>query len=184
MRCEWVDSDLDMIDYHDKEWGKPVYDVQKLFEMLCLEGMQAGLSWKTVLKKRDFYRQAFYDFDIEKVAMMHEKQIDHLMQNKNLIRNRLKLLSIINNARAWQQLSQKQSMVDALWQFVDHKTQVGDYAVYHDIPSATHVSKSMSIWLKKNGFKFVGEVICYAFMQAVGMVNNHTRKCYLYHCKA
>ncbi len=158
-RCHWVNLANPLyVDYHDKEWGVPIYDDQKLFEMLCLEGAQAGLSWETVLNKRENYRKAFMNFDPVKVSKFTEKQVEKLMNNAGIIRNRLKINSVIINAKAYLQLKKEGlSFNDYLWSFKDADT--------------------MSKDLKKHGFKFVGATICYAFMQAVGMVNDHDKGC-------
>ena len=175
-RCAWVGDDHDMIHYHDCEWGKPVYDAQKLFELLCLEGAQAGLSWKAILKKRQAYQQAFYQFNIKRVAAIADEQIDSLLQSDSgIVRNRMKINSVVNNAQCWLKLANSASVVDLLWQFADGKP--SKHKQHSDIPVSTQKSKQMSQFLKANGFKFVGEIICYSFMQASGMVNDHIMSC-------
>ncbi len=180
-RCPWADSNKQMQAYHDYEWGIAVYDEQRLFEFLCLEGAQAGLSWQTILKRRENYRNSFYNFEIAKVVQMTEHDVERLMQDPGLIRNRLKMNSVINNARQWLKLSQTLSMVDALWQFAP-KTQV-IYSTTDKVPAFIHESMLMSKWLKSQGFTFVGKTICYAFMQATGMVNDHLASCFVRHSK-
>ncbi|WP_440615505.1 DNA-3-methyladenine glycosylase I [Cysteiniphilum sp. 6C5] len=181
MRCPWANSSLQMQDYHDHEWGVPLYDEQKLFEFLCLEGAQAGLSWQTILKRRENYRRAFYGFQIDKVAHMTADDVETLMQNTAIIRNRLKIKSVINNAKAWLKLSKAHSMVDTLWQFAPKQVIV--YTEHEAIPAFTEESKKMSKWLKSQGFSFVGPTICYAFMQATGMVNDHLKSCFVFNAK-
>ena len=163
-RCGWCTADPIYIEYHDKEWGRPVHDDRLLFEFLILEGVQAGLSWLTVLKKRENYRQAFNHFDAAKIARYDDEKIKKLLNNEGIIRNRLKIVSSVANAKAFLAVRKEFGTFDKyIWQFVDGKT--------------------MSRELKKRGFTFVGPTICYAFMQAVGMVNDHTMDCY-YYCKA
>lgn len=183
-RCQWSTSDPLYIAYHDEEWGRPVYDDQQLFELLMLEGMQAGLSWITILKKRDNYRKAFYKFNPKKMAKMTEDDIERLMQNEGIIRHRGKIAALISNAQAYLDL-QKQGInfSDWLWQFVDHKPILNHFKTLQDIPAQTELSQAMSKQLKKAGFKFCGPTICYAFMQAAGMVNDHTQDCFLYQKK-
>lgn len=181
-RCAWVPANNELyIQYHDQEWGIPVYDDRKLFEMIILEGAQAGLSWITVLKKREAYRQAFDNFDPEKVANYDEKKIAELLENPGIIRNRLKVNSTVTNAKAMLEIKQQgQSFSDYLWQFVDGKPIVNAWTTFEQVPVSTKESDAMSKHLKKCGFKFVGTTICYAFMQAVGMVNDHTTDCFCY----
>lgn len=179
-RCDWGVQPEIMIDYHDNEWGRPVRDEQKLFEFLCLEGAQAGLSWVTILKRREGYRRVFHQFNIEKVAKMDNDTIQLLLQDQSIIRNKLKIHSVINNARAWLKLSSSASMVDQLWEFVGGAPIKNHFQAMPDIPSTTKISDTMSKWLKNKGLSFVGSTICYAFMQATGMVNDHIKGCYLY----
>ncbi|WP_395946281.1 DNA-3-methyladenine glycosylase I [Caedibacter taeniospiralis] len=180
-RCPWADSNAEMQAYHDHEWGIAVYDEQRLFEFLCLEGAQAGLSWQTILKRRENYRSAFYNFEIAKVVQMTEHDIERLMLDVGIIRNRLKINSVINNARQWLKLSKTLSMVETLWQFSPK-----DKVIYHaanEVPVSTRESIAMSKWLKSQGFSFVGPTICYALMQATGMVNDHLASCFVRHSK-
>ncbi len=177
-RCHWCgDSDI-YIKYHDEEWGKPQFDSQKLFEKICLEGQQAGLSWITVLKKREAYRQAFYQFVPEKIAQMREQDIDTLMQNPQLIRHRAKLEAIVKNAKAYLNMQSKgEDFSQFIWAFVDGKPQINNVPNIDSIPSKTDISKTMSKALKKRGFVFVGETTCYAFMQSMGLVDDHLNDC-------
>lgn len=179
-RCPWAGKDPIMQDYHDHEWGRPIYDATKLFEFLCLEGAQAGLSWMTILKRRDGYRKAFYQFDIKKVAAISNTEVQILQNNQDIIRNRLKIKSVINNAQQWLKLSKEMSVSSRLWQFVGGAPVHNDFQEISAVPTGTAASKAMSQWLKKQGFSFVGDTICYAFMQATGMVNDHLHSCYLY----
>lgn len=176
--CTWaLKTELER-EYHDKEWGIPVYDDQKLFEFLTLEGAQAGLSWLIVLKRRDAYYQAFAGYDIENLAKQDESFIEHVLQNYDVIKHRGKITSVLNNARATQALQQEfGSLSNALWQFVDHQPLVNHWQSMSEVPASTELSKAMSRFLKKRGFKFVGETICYSFMQAVGMINDHLVDC-------
>lgn len=181
-RCSWVTEDPRYIKYHDDEWGKPVYNDRLLFEMLSLEGAQAGLSWLTILKRRENYLKVFDQFDPEKVSMYDEKKIKQLMENEGIIRNELKIRSVINNAQAFLKIRDKfGSFSNYLWQFVDGKPILNNWKSYKEVPSSTIESVQLSKDLKKRGFKFVGPIICYAFMQAVGLVNDHTKDCFLYH---
>lgn len=169
-RCRWVGENTLYQDYHDKEWGKPEYDARKLFEQLCLEGQQAGLAWITVLKKRAHYRAAFFDFEPEKIAAMSEADIECRMQNAGLIRHRAKLNAIVKNARAFLAMNAAgEDFVDFIWSFAQEKNR-------HDETAAKRMSKA----LKKRGFVFVGETTCYAFMQAVGLVDDHEAGCFLH----
>ncbi len=180
-RCWWPGSDPLYIEYHDKEWGVPIHDDRLLFEFLCLEGQQAGLSWITILKKREHYRKCFKNFEIDKVARLTDKTIEKHLLDTGLVRNRLKLYSIRTNAKATQ-LVQKEfgSFNDYIWSFVDGKTIDGKRRSAKDVPASTTESDAMSKDLKKRGFKFVGSTICYAFMQAAGLVNDHTSNCFRY----
>ncbi len=181
IRCQWVTDDPLYIDYHDKQWGVPVRDDQTLFEMLMLEGQQAGLSWLTVLKKRPRYRQQFANFSIQAVAAYTEQDLQRLLQDPGLIRNRRKLIAIVQNAKAAQRLLKSQvSLHDYLWSFVDGQPIIHAWQSHDQVPVMSAESKSMSIALKKIGFSFVGPTICYAFMQAVGMVWDHTVDCCCY----
>lgn len=180
-RCKWCGTDPLYIKYHDEEWGVPVHDDQKLFEMLILEGAQAGLSWITVLKKRENYRKAFNDFDVLKVSRYSEKKIAKLLENPGIIRNRLKVNSTVTNAKAFLEVQKEFESFDKyIWQFVEHKPIVNKFKSLKELPAFSEISDMMSKDLKKRGFKFVGSTICYAFMQATGMVNDHTIDCFRY----
>ncbi len=180
VRCAWVGNDPLYIDYHDNEWGIAVHDDRKLFEMLCLEGAQAGLSWITVLKKRQHYRQVFDHFDPARIAAYDDSKREQLLSDPGIIRNKLKVNAFIVNAQCYLEISERQSFSDYLWQFVDGETVINRWQTLADIPVTTAQSDAMSKQLKKDGFKFVGSTICYAFMQAVGMVNDHTTDCFCY----
>lgn len=181
-RCAWVNDDPLYIEYHDKEWGKPVFDDLKLFEFIILEGMQAGLSWITILKKRENYRKAFDNFNPSKIAKYSPEKIEKLLQNPGIIRNRLKVNAIVQNAQAYLNLLETQkSFSDFLWQFVDGQPIKNNWRTHEEIPVTCEQAKAMTKALKKRGFKFVGDTICYAFMQAVGMVDDHTQDCFCYH---
>lgn len=176
-RCHWCGTDPLYVGYHDTEWGKPNFDDRYLFAMLCLEGMQAGLSWITVLRKRAHYYQVFDNFDPVKIAQFDTKKVDNLMQDAGIIRHRGKIEAIINNANAYLYVTQHQTFSEYLWAMVDNQIQVHCPKNFTDIPTRTKVSDKMAKQLKKDGFKFVGTTICYAFMQAVGMVNDHVKDC-------
>ncbi|PJG82054.1 DNA-3-methyladenine glycosylase I [Caviibacterium pharyngocola] len=177
-RCPWAGDLPIYVNYHDTEWGKPQYDSIKLFEKLCLEGQQAGLSWITVLKKRENYRQAFFHFDPHKIAQMSETDIDELMQNAGLICHRAKLAAIVTNARAYLAMEKcGENFSDFIWSFVNHQPQINDVPNLAAIPSKTAVSAALSKALKKKGFVFVGETTCYAFMQSMGLVDDHLNDC-------
>jgi DNA-3-methyladenine glycosylase I len=180
-RCSWSNSNPLYIDYHDHEWARPIHDHIQLFELLMLEGMQAGLSWITILKKRDNYRQVFHQFNPQKIALMTSADVDELMQNEGIVRHRKKIEAIISNATIFLDLKkQKINFSDWLWEIVNHKPIVNHFKTTQEIPAQTELSQAMSKQLKKAGFKFVGPTICYAFMQAAGMVNDHTTDCFLY----
>ncbi|MFK3659568.1 DNA-3-methyladenine glycosylase I [Scandinavium sp. NPDC088450] len=180
-RCGWVSQDPLYIAYHDSEWGVPQRDNQQLFEMICLEGQQAGLSWITVLKKRENYREAFHHFDPVKVAAMTEEDVEKLVQNAGIIRHRGKIQAIIGNAKAFLEMEAKgESFNDFVWSFVDNQPQQNRVAALSDIPVSTPASDALSKALKKRGFKFVGSTICYSFMQACGLVNDHVSTCFCY----
>lgn len=169
------------IDYHDNEWGRPVHDDCKLFEMLILEGVQAGLSWITVLKKREAYQKAFDGFDPYKVALYNDAKIEELMKNEGIIRNRLKINAAVNNAKLFLEIIEKYGSFDKfIWEYVDYKPIIGHWDTVEDTPVTTAVSDKISKDLKKMGFKFVGSVIIYSFMQATGMVNDHFKGCFVY----
>lgn len=181
IRCGWAGDTPIYTDYHDNEWGQPVHDDGKLFEMLILETMQAGLSWITVLKKREAYRKAFDGFDPYKIALYDDKKFYQLMQNKGIIRNRLKINSVINNARVFLEIKDKYGSFDKLiWDYVDYTPIVGHWEKIEDVPATTSLSDKISKDLKNMGFKFVGSTTIYAFMQAIGMVNDHLTKCFVY----
>lgn len=180
-RCQWCGNDPLYIDYHDNEWGVPIHDDQLLFEFLVLEGAQAGLSWLTILKKRENYKKAFDAFDPKIVAKYTQTDIERLMADAGIVRNRLKIESAIKNAQGVLKIQEEFGSFDAyLWHYVqDHPIQ-NVWRSIKDIPAETEISKQMSKDLKKRGFNFVGPTICYAFMQAVGMVNDHTTDCFRY----
>jgi DNA-3-methyladenine glycosylase I len=178
-RCAWVSADPLVESYHDEEWGTPVHDDRLLFEALTLQGAQAGLSWTTVLKKRDGYRVAFDHFDIVKVARYDNEKIEELMQDSRIIKNRRKIESAIGNARAILEVQKEFGSFDSyLWGFVGAKAIQGERKSLKEIPAATTESKLMSDDLSSRGFRFVGPIICYALMQAVGIVNDHTADCF------
>jgi len=180
LRCAWVTDDPVYIEYHDNEWGKAVHDDRKLFEFLLLEGFQAGLSWITILKKRDNFRLAFDDFDYNKIALYDDKKREELLQNPGIIRNRLKIASATTNAIAYQKVQEEFGSFNTyIWNFVNAKTIINKFNTIRDIPAKTELSDIISKDLKKRGFKFVGSTIVYAFMQAVGMVDDHIQSCYL-----
>lgn len=180
-RCEWAKtSDLDA-EYHDKEWGVLSTDDRHLFEMLILEGAQAGLSWSTILKKRDNYRQAYYGFDPERIARFTKKSVGRLLGDPGIVRNRLKVEASIQNAKAFLEVQDEYgSFSEFAWSFVGGEPIVNRWRNHRDIPAETFESQNMSKALKKKGFKFVGPTICYAFMQSVGMVNDHEVGCFRY----
>lgn len=179
-RCAWVTKDSLYIQYHDEEWGRPCYDDQRLFEMLSLEGAQAGLSWITILKRRENYRKAFANFNVEAVSQYGEDNVQLLLQNDGIIRNKLKIRSVITNAQAILKIQAEfGSFSTYIWQFVHGSPQQNHWNTATDVPASTDTSEQMSKDLKKRGFKFVGPTICYAFMQATGMVNDHTVDCFL-----
>ncbi len=182
VRCGWCGADPLYVDYHDSEWGVPVYDDRKLFEFLVLEGAQAGLSWITILRKREAYRRAFDDFEVEKVARYTEKKVAKLLQDEGIVRNRLKVESAVKNARAFLELKEEfDTFSDYQWRFVDGRPVVNRFKSLKEIPPRTAVSDAMSKDLKKRGFSFVGSTIIYAHMQAVGMVNDHLVDCFRHH---
>jgi len=178
-RCAWCSSDPQYVAYHDEEWGVPLHNDRRLFEMLILEGTQAGLSWLTILRKRDNYREAFDNFDARRIASYGKEDIDRLMQNTGIVRNRLKIEASVKNARGFLQLLEEYpSFTSYLWRYVDDVPVQNRWHSIGEIPSQTRVSEQMSRDLKNHGFNFVGPTICYAFMQAVGMVNDHTVDCF------
>ena len=177
-RCAWVpEADPDYVAYHDDEWGVPSQDERHLFEMLTLEGAQAGLSWSTILRKREGYRKAFADFDAAKVARFSDTKVERLLADPGIVRNRLKVESTVSNARCVLELD---SLSDYIWSFVDGEPKVNRFRKLSELPAETAESKAMSKDLKKRGFRFVGPTVCYAFMQACGLVNDHTVDCFRY----
>lgn len=178
-RCPWCEKEAIYRDYHDQEWGRPLHDDHMLFEFLVLEGAQAGLSWITILKRRPEYRRAFCHFNPYKVAQFNETDVEMLMENKGIIRNRLKIKSAIQNAKAFLKVQKEFSTFDAyIWSFVDGTPIVNNYQTLAEVPAQTDLSVSISKDLKKRGFNFVGPTIMYAFMQATGMVNDHLIDCF------
>jgi len=178
-RCGWSGDDPLYQQYHDVEWGMPNFDDRQLFEFLLLEGAQAGLAWITVLKKREGYRKAFSQFDPLRIARYDKRRLERLLQNPNIIRNRLKVESAVSNARAYLSiLETHDSFADYIWQFVDHQPVQNRFRSMKQVPANTPVSDAMSRQLKKDGFRFVGTTICYAYMQATGMVNDHLVSCF------
>lgn len=177
-RCPWCGEDPLYQHYHDTVWGRPVYDDQELFEKLCLDGQQAGLSWITILRKQDTYRDAYDGFDAEKIVEYGDDKIANLLSNPGVIRNRLKVNSIIKNARGFIAFQDEpQTFSEFLWSFVEHQPTQNNFLSMSEVPVFTEASEKMSKALKKRGFTFVGPTICYAFMQAVGMVNDHLIAC-------
>tara|TARA_E500000178_G_scaffold354147_1_gene422155 strand:+ start:433 stop:1011 length:579 start_codon:yes stop_codon:yes gene_type:complete len=178
-RCSWCLGDPLYIKYHDLEWGKPVYEDQKLFEFLILETFQAGLSWITILRKRENFREAFDNFDYLKVASFNTEKLELLMQNKGIIRNRLKIYAAMNNAQAFLEvIRQEKSFSNYIWQFVEGKPIQNQYRSMEEIPAYTPLAEKISKDLKQKGFKFVGPTVIYAHMQATGMVNDHVMSCF------
>lgn len=178
-RCAWTTTDPLYLKYHDEEWGTPVHDDRKLFEMLILEGAQAGLSWITILRKRENYLKAFDNLDAKKIAKYDSKKVAQLLQNEGIIRNKLKVNAAIQNAKLFLEVQKEFGSFDKyIWQFVGRKPVKNKWETIKEVPPKTKESDAMSKDLKKRGFKFVGSTICYAFMQAVGMVNDHTVDCF------
>lgn len=181
LRCGWVTLDPLYLDYHDHEWGRPIYDDRRLFEFLILEGAQAGLNWLTVLKKRSHYRQVFFQFDPKKIAGLTDYDVEKLMLDPGIIRNRLKIHATIQNARSYlDMLSEVGSLSDYLWRFVEGKPIQNHWQTLSEVPASTPLSDKISRDLKRRGFKFVGSTICYAYMQAVGLVDDHLATCFCY----
>ena len=179
IRCPWVNDDSLMIQYHDIEWGVPIHDNRLLFEFLILEGAQAGLSWTTILRKRKNYQMAFDNFEPDIIAVYNEQKIEELRQDQGIVRNKLKIKSAVSNAQAFMKIQEEYGSFDSyIWKFVGGKPIQNEWKDLTEIPSSTAESEAMSSDLKKNGFKFIGPTICYAFMQAVGMVNDHTVDCF------
>jgi DNA-3-methyladenine glycosylase I len=181
-RCEWAESDdALLVAYHDEEWGTPSHDDRFLFELLTLQGAQAGLSWRTILHKREGYRSAFQQFDAARVARYNARKVDALLSDRAIVRNRLKVESAVNNARRLLEVQGEFGTFDAyIWQFVDGIPIVGHRRTLGELPSETHESKAMGNDLKRRGFRFVGSTVCYAFMQAAGLVNDHVTSCFRY----
>jgi DNA-3-methyladenine glycosylase I len=180
IRCGWAKGELDVL-YHDTEWGVPVHDDRVLFEFLTLEGAQAGLSWSTILKKREGYRMAFADWDVAKIAKFTEKEEQVLRGNAEIVRNKLKISSTVTNARAFLKVQKEFGSFDKyLWHFGHGKPVVNQWNSLKDLPASSPVSDALSKDLKRRDFRFIGTTICYAFMQAVGMVNDHTKECFRY----
>jgi len=181
VRCPWAGTDPIMVEYHDKEWGVPVHDDGKLFEMLVLEGAQAGLSWSTILKRREGYRKAFDNFDAVKISKYNSKKKKELLKNKGIIRNKLKVDAAVINAKRFLDVQKEVGSFDKyIWQFVNYKIIKSKFEKLSDYHAITKESDEMSKDLKKRGFKFVGSTICYAFMQSVGIVNDHAINCFRY----
>ena len=180
-RCTWVGSNALVQEYHDTEWGVPAHDDRLLFEFLILEGAQSGLSWTTILKKREGYKKAFDNFEAKKIAYYSEKKINNLLSNTEIVRNKLKINAAVINAKIFLEIQNEFGCFDAyIWQFVNGETIHNSWVKQPQVPVSTADSDEMSKDLKKRGFKFVGTTICYAFMQAVGMVNDHTIDCFRY----
>ena len=180
-RCEWSKRDELMREYHDREWGTPVHDDRKLFEFLLLEGAQAGLSWLTILRRRENYRKAFAGFAVEKIARYTARKKTALLEDTGIIRNRLKIESTVNNAKLFLKIQEEYGSFDVyIWQFVQGAPIVNAWRSLREIPAKTKESEALSRDLQKRGFRFVGPTICYALMQAVGMVNDHTVDCFRY----
>ena len=178
-RCHWAHGDDLLRDYHDAEWGVPLHDDNALFEFLCLEGAQAGLSWRTVLGKREHYRKVFHDFDIARVAAMTDRQLEKLLLDPGIIRNRLKVYSTRDNAiTALVVIAEFGSLDGYLWSFVDGKAVVNRWKTPANVPASTELSDRMSKAMKKRGFRFVGSTICYSLLQATGMINDHLQDCF------
>lgn len=178
-RCGWVTDEKIYIDYHDSEWGIPVYDDKKLFEMLILEGAQAGLSWITILKRRENYREAFDHFDVERVASYDEDKIQELLANEGIIRNKLKVRGAVKNAKAFLRIKKEfGSFSSYIWKYVGNEPVINSWPSTEEVPAQSELSKTISKDLKRRGFTFVGPVIMYSFMQAVGLVNDHTTNCF------
>ncbi len=180
-RCDWCGTEPIYVDYHDKDWGVPVHDDRLHFEMIILDGAQAGLSWITILKRRESYREAFDNFDVLKVSRYSEKKIEKLLTNPGIIRNRLKVNSAVQNARSFLKIQKEFGSFDEyIWQFVNHRTIQNKWKKMSDLPAKTAESDAMSKDLKKRGFSFAGSTICYAYMQAAGLVNDHILDCFRY----
>ncbi|XP_028169185.1 uncharacterized protein LOC114359125 [Ostrinia furnacalis] len=180
VRCGWVTNDPVYIQYHDEEWGKPEFDTEKLFEMLCLEGQQAGLSWLTILKKRNSYREIFQGFTPSKVANFTDEDVKRILIDARIIRHKGKIEAIIQNAKAYLEMEKKdENFSEFIWDFVSNKPIINNWSDIKEIPTKTAESIALSTALKSRGFKFVGPTICYAFMQACGLINDHTLNCFV-----
>ena len=180
-RCDWAEGSELEREYHDEQWGVPVHDDRLLFEMLTLEGAQAGLSWSTILNKREGYRKAFDDFDVQKIADYSQEKIEALLKNPEIVRNRLKVNATVKNAKAFMRVQEEFGSFDAyIWSFVENKPIQNRWENIAHVPAHTSLSDTISKELKKRGFTFVGSTICYAFMQAIGMVNDHLVGCFRY----
>ncbi len=181
VRCSWVGGGTLMLAYHDKEWGVPVHDDRTLFEFLTLEGAQAGLSWETILKKRENYRRAFDNFDAARIARYTERDVERLLADAGIVRNRLKVAATVNNAQRFLEVQEEFGSFDEyIWRFVGGRPIKNSFRAVSKVPAKTEESEAMSAELRRRGFKFIGSTICYAFMQAVGMVNDHTIRCFRY----
>lgn len=181
IRCEWTSTDALMVEYHDQDWGVPVHDDRALFELLILEGAQAGLSWQTILRKRVGYRRAFDGFDIEKVAAYGPERVETLLQDAGIVRNRLKVKASVLNAQAFLAIQEERGSFDAyLWSFVDGKPVRNSWCSLSNVPATTDLSDQLSADLRRRGFKFVGSTICYAILQSAGLVNDHVVDCFRY----
>ena len=179
-RCKWAKDEIN-IRYHDNEWCKPQHNDQKIFEFLILEGAQAGLTWTTILKRREGYRKAFSNFDIIAVSQYDQTDLQRLLEDESIIRNKLKIKSAINNAQQFHKIQEEFGSFDRyIWEFVSHKQVRNHFKTYLDLPAFSKISKKISKDLKKRGFTFVGPTMCYSLMQAIGMVNDHTSDCFLY----
>lgn len=179
-RCEWATKEPNTT-YHDEEWGRPQHNDQKLFEFLILEGAQAGLSWITILKRREGYKKAFSNFDVHKVSKYSQKHVSKLLKDESIIRNKLKINSAINNAKQFLKIQEEFGSFDRyIWNFVDYSPIKNNFKNLSDLPASTEISEKLSKDLKKRGFSFVGPTICYALMQAIGMVNDHAQECFMY----
>ncbi len=181
VRCSWAGGGPLMLAYHDKEWGVPVHDDRALFEFLTLEGAQAGLSWETILKKRENYRRAFDNFDAARIARYSERDVERLLADAGIVRNRLKVAATVNNAQRTLEVREEfGSFEEYIWRFVGGRPIKNSFRAVSGVPAKTEESEAMSAELRRRGFKFIGSTICYAFMQAVGMVNDHTVDCFRY----
>lgn len=180
IRCAWCEKDDLYRNYHDKEWGKPIYDDETIFEFLILESFQAGLSWYTILAKRENFRVAFDDFDYQKIAQYSEDKVEELIQNAGIIRNRLKVLATINNAQKFMEVQKEfGSFSKYIWGFVNHQPIINRPKTLKEVPATTEISDALAKDLKKRGFKFMGSTVVYAHMQATGMVNDHVEDCWI-----